>query len=175
MLSIGGEATTKNRYAVIKLTFEAVALLSGALIAIPTIITAAAYFQRASLLPQLVQFDSALGRHFLVPLDARLVSVGVGSLRVQPGGGRWPGLLLEDVWPDWLTYSSLVIDLSNTRTQVLRIIVRIDDRRPNPQYGDGYDQLFELAPLSRRLIRIPVAEIESAPTGSTLDLAHIRQ
>jgi hypothetical protein len=160
---------------VARLTLEAVALLCGALIVIPTALTAAAYVQRASVLPQLVRLDSALGRHFLVASQAHFVAITDGSLGVQPDRGRWPGLLLEDVWPDWRAYSTLVIDLSNTANQALWILVRIDDRRPDPHYRDRYNQQFELAPLSRRVIRIPVTEIEAAPTGSKMDLAHIQR
>ncbi len=158
-----------------RLTLEAVALLSGALIVIPTALTMAAYVKRASLVPQLVQLDSALGRHFLVASAARFVATTEGSLRVQPDRGRWPGLSLEEVWPDWRAYSTLVIDLSNTGNEAFSILVRIDDRRSDPHFRDRYNQQFELAPLSRRVIRISMTEIESAPTGAKMDLAHIQR
>ena len=167
-------AATIQRYLVARLTLEAVALLSGALIVIPTALTMAAYVKRASLVPQLAQLDSALGRHFLVASAAHLVATTDGSLRVQPDRGRWPGLSLEEVWPDWRAYSTLVIDLSNTGDQAFSIFVRIDDR-PDPQNRERYNQQFELAPQSRRVIRIPVTEIESAPTGSKMDLARIQR
>ncbi len=141
---------------------------------IPTALTMAAYVRRASLLPQLVQLDSALGRHFLVAEEAHVVAVTDGSIRVQPDAGHWPGVTLREVWPDWRLYSTLVIDLSNTGTEGFWILVRIDDRRPDPQYGDRYNQRFELAPLSRRIIRIPLAEIESA-ADAKMDLAHMRK
>jgi hypothetical protein len=175
LASIGGDTTTISRYTVSRLTLEAVALLSGALIVIPPALTTAAYVRRASLLPQLVQLDSALGRHFLVASEAHVVPVEDGSIRVQPEAGHWPGVSLEEVWPDWRLYSTLVIDLSNTGTQALRMFVRIDDRRPDPHYRDRYNQQFELAPLSRRAIRIPLAEIESAARGSKIDLAHMQK
>jgi hypothetical protein len=135
----------------------------------------AAYVKRASLFPQLAQLDSVLGRHFLVASEAHFVATADGSLRVQPDRGRWPGFSLEEVWPDWRGYSTLVIDLSNPGTEAYWILVRIDDRRPDPHYADRYNQRFGLAPISRRLIRIPVAEIESAPAGSKMDLAHIQR
>jgi hypothetical protein len=168
-------AATIHRHLAARLTLEAVALLSGALIVIPTALTMAAYVKRASLVPQLVQLDSVLGRHFLVASAAHFVATTDGSLRVQPDRGRWPGLSLEEVWPDWRAYSTLVIDLSNTANQAFSILVRIDDRRSDPQFRDRYNQQFELAPLSRRVIRIPMREIESAPTGSKMDLAHIQR
>lgn len=172
---LGGDTTTISRYTVSRLTLEAIALLSGALIVIPTAWTTAAYVRRAALLPQLVQLDSALGRHFLMASEARVVPVGDGSIRVQPDAGHWPGVALQDVWPDWRLYSTLIIDLSNTGTQELRMFVRIDDRRSDPHYQDRYNQEFDLAPLSRRVIRIPLAEIESAPRGSKIDLAHMEK
>jgi hypothetical protein len=160
---------------VARFTLEAVALFSGALIVIPTAWTTAAYVQRVSMLPQLIGLDSALGRHFLAASEAHFVVTTDGSLRVQPDRGRWPGILLEDVWPDWRAYSALVIDVSNTNDQALWILVRIDDRRPDPRYQNRYNQHFELGPLSRRVIRVPVVEIELAPTGSKMDLAHIER
>ena len=159
----------------VKLTLEAVALISGALIVFPIGLTTAAYVQRASRLPQLVGLDSALGRYFLEASEAHFVSTSDGSVRVQPHRGRWPGIVLENVWPDWRSYSTLVIDVSNTATQAFSILVRIDDIRPAPRYEDRYNQYFELAPVSRREIRIPVSEIESTPTGDRVDLAHIQR
>lgn len=158
-----------------RLALEAVALLSGALIVIPTALTAAAYVHRASVLPRLVDLDSALGRHFLTASAAHIAATPEGNLRVLPDRGRWPGLLLEEVWPDWRAYSTLVIDLSNPGDQAFSILVRIDDRRPDPHYRDRYNQQFELSPLSRRVIRIPVTEIESAPTGSKIDVAQVQR
>lgn len=169
------EIPTIHRYTVVRVTLEAVALLSGALIVIPTALTAVAYVERALRLPQLVQLNSALGRHFLVASAAHFVAATDGSLRVQPDRGRWPSLLLEDVWPDWRAYSTLVIDVSNTATQAFSMLVRIDDRRPDPRYEERYNQQFELAPLSRRVIRIPLADIESAPTAFKMDLAHVQR
>lgn len=165
---------TLNRYSIARLTFETIALLSGGLIVVPLLVTAAAYIQRASLLPQLVQPDSILGRHFLLASESHLRSTGDGLL-VQPDRGRWPGIVLEEVWPDWRGYSSLLIDLANPNIQELTVVVRIDDRRPDPKYKDRYNREFEVAPRSRRVIRIPLPEIESAPQGSLLDLAHLEK
>lgn len=158
-----------------RLTFEAIAVLSGALLVGPTAVTAIADARRASLLPQLVQLDSALGRHFLSASEAHLIVTANGSVRLQPERGRWPGISLDDVWPDWRGYSALVIDVSNTNTKAFSLLVRIDDRRADPHYRDRYNQHFELAPLSRRVIRIPIADIESAPTGSRMDLSHLQR
>ena len=162
-------------YTLTRLMLEAIALLSGGSIVVPIAWAIAASVQRASLFPQLVRLDSRLGRHFLLPSDAHLVPVGDGSLRVQPDQGRWPGVSLQEVWPDWRGYSTLVIDVSNTDTRPLWILVRIDDRRPDPKYRDRYNGEFELAPLSRQVIRIPVTEIESAPVGSKIDLTRMRR
>jgi len=172
----GGTVTiTIRRYTMSRLTLDAIALLSGGLIVVPTTLTAAAYVQRARLLPQLVRLDSRLGRHFLLASDAHLVSTRDGSLLVEPDEGRWPGVSLEEVWPDWRGYSALIIDVSNTGTKAFPVLVRIDDHRPDPTYRDRYNQQFELAPLSRRVIRIPVTEVESAPIGSRIDLAHMQR
>jgi hypothetical protein len=171
----GGAPVTTHRHTAARLTLTAVALLSGALIVAPTALTAAAYIQRSAALPLLVRLDSALGRHFLVASAARLAPTAEGGLRVQPDRGHWPGLSLEEVWPDWRAYAALVIDLSNPGDQAVSIFVRVDDPRSESLYTERYTQGFELAPQSRRLIRIPVAAIESAPAHAKMDLAHIQR
>lgn len=171
----GTATNTKRGYTVTRLTLEAVALLSGALIVVPTGLTAVAYIRRASVLPQLVQLDSRLGRHFLVASEAHFAPTEEGSLRVQPDRGRWPAISLEEVWADWRGYTTLVIDLSNKGTQPFSIFVRIDDGRPEPRYRDRYNQQFQLAPRGRRVIRIPLADIESAPSGAKIDLSNMRR
>jgi hypothetical protein len=160
---------------VTKLALEAVALLSGGLLIVPTAITAAAYVKRASQLPQLVQLNSTLGRHFLLASEARVAPTIDGGLLVQPDPGHWPGVSLDEVWPDWRDYSTLVVDLSNPGTQAFGIFVRIDDRRPDPQYKERYNQQFQLPPQSRRVVRIPLREIQSAPSGAAIDLAHMQK
>jgi hypothetical protein len=150
-------------------------LLSGGLLIVPTAITAAAYIQRASQLPQLVQLNSTLGRHFLLASEARVSPSRNGGLLVQPDQGHWPGVSIDEVWPDWRGYSALVVDLSNPGPQEFGIFIRIDDRRPDPQYKERYNQEFQLAPRGRRAIRIPLVEIQSAPSGAAIDLAHMQK
>ncbi len=164
-----------KRYTVTRLTLEVIALLTGGLIVVPPALTMAAYIQRAWQFPKLVDLNSRLGHHFLYASEAHFVSTGDGGILVEPDRGHWPGVSLEEVWPDWRGYSTLVIDLTNPGTQSFRIFVRIDDRRPEPQYKDRYNQQFELTPQSRRVIRIPLAEIEFAPGGAEIDLAHMQK
>lgn len=174
-LMMGWVTATMNRYTATRLTLEAIALLSGGLIVVPTALTTVAYFRRASVLPQLVQLNSRLGRHFLIASESHFVSTRDDSLLVQPDRGHWPGVSLEEVWPDWRRYSTLVIDLTNPGSQSFWIFVRVDDRRPNPQYKDRYNQQFQLAPQTRQVIRIPLLEIQSAPSGAAIDLAHMQK
>jgi hypothetical protein len=150
-------------------------LLSGGLLIVPAAITAAAYIQRASQLPQLVQLNSTLGRHFLHASEARVAPTSDRGLLVQPDRGHWPGVSLDEVWPDWRGYSTLVLDLSNPGPQAFSIFIRIDDRRPDPKYKERYNQQFQLAPQVRRVIRIPLVEIQSAPSGAAIDLAHMQK
>jgi hypothetical protein len=175
LLSWRSGVGAKYRNTVTRLTLEAIALLSGGLIVVPTALTTVAYIQRASLLPELVQLNSRLGRHFLFATEARLVSTTDAALLVQPDRGHWPGISLEEVWPDWRGYSALVIDLTNPGSQSFWIFVRVDDRRPDPQYKDRYNQQFQLASRARRAIRIPLVEIQSAPSGAAIYLAHMRK
>ena len=175
MLIMGQRRVTKDRRIATRIALEATALLSGAAILIPVAWTTAAFIQRCSRVPELVNVDSRLGRYFLSPSEAKLVRTKSHGLLVQPEPGDWPGVLLEDVWPDWRGYTALAIDVTNPGLQPTRLFVRIDDRRWDPGYPDRYNGQFQLAPQTRRVLRIPLSEIRTAPKSQAMDLAHIQQ
>jgi hypothetical protein len=162
----------------------AIALLSAALIAAPVVWAGAAYLRRQTIMPALAQFDSSLDLYLTVGRAATLRLVPMPSpwsqmddhfaLRVEPISADWPGVTIDELRPDWRRYSTLAIDVLNPNAAPLRLQVRVDDQRPNPRYGERYDQEFELPAQTRQLLRIPLREIEAAPRKDHIDLARMR-
>lgn len=142
-----------------------------------------AYARRAAAFPVLVQFSTPLDLYFLSSGAADLSlqafpaqwaqTADQQSLRVDFKAGNWPGVTYEELAPDWRNYGSLVVDITNPMSTPLPIAVRVHDAWHNLQYQDRFNRTFQLAPLSRQIIRIPMADIQHGLVGRELDLAHI--
>lgn len=147
--------------------------------------TAAAYLHRNAREPVLADFDTALGRFFVMtqsvatepmPIPARWRQSGDRSaLRVEPVSGPWPGVTIEEPWPDWAAYRQLAIDVTNPGGQPLDLAVRIDDRWHNDRFEDRYNGRFLVAPQSRTELRVPVPVIRDAGADRPLDMHAIRR
>jgi VanZ family protein len=142
-----------------------------------------AYARRASAFPVLAQFSIPLDLYFfssasavltVQPLPAQWAQgADQQSLRVAFKAGRWPGVTHEEPTPDWRGFSGLAIDLTNPSAAPLAIMVRVHDRWHDQRYQDRFNRAFELAPRSRQIIHIPLADIQHGPVARELDLAHI--
>ena len=146
----------------------------------PLVLTARAYIDRARAFPVIADFTQGVGLRFIsarnatievLPMPAQWAGAdGERALRVSLGGGDWPGVELWEPSPDWTGYRELAIELFNPHAFELDVSMRIDDRHHNDQMGDRYNARIELPPQARTTIRIPLAEIESAPRGRKFDL-----
>ncbi|MFO1419097.1 MAG: VanZ family protein [Methylotetracoccus sp.] len=147
--------------------------------------TAAAYLHRNAHEPALADFDTALGRYFVMtqsvetkpmPIPSRWRQSGDHSaLWVEPVSGPWPGVTIEEPLPDWAAYRQLVIDVTNPGGQTLDLAVRIDDRWHNDRFEDRYNGRFLVAPESRTELRVPVPVIRDAGADRPLDMHEIRR
>jgi VanZ family protein len=95
------------------------------------------------------------------------------ALRVPLVERPYAGVSFFEPSPDWRGYSTLVVDVTNPGTVELKLSVRVHDRHHNWTYIDRYTGEFPIAPGERRVIAIPLAAIESAPHGRSMDMAHI--
>jgi hypothetical protein len=84
-----------------------------------------------------------------------------------------PGLQLFEPEPDWRGHSVLKIDLVNPGDRSLRLVVRVHDAMHDQRHEDRFNRAFTLAPGSRRVLEIPIDDIESAPRGRPLDLSRV--
>jgi VanZ family protein len=140
----------------------------------------AAYAERNFQQPVLVSFDARFGQAFRYIQHATLQlqpdqltgrTIGVITL----AEGAWPGLIFNDIWPDWREHSALVVEFGLGGNTPLEINVRVHDRTHklgDQPFGDRFNLSYELQP-GRHALRIPLEEIRNAPKGRQMDLSQI--
>jgi len=86
--------------------------------------------------------------------------------------GKYPGLSFEFFPRDWRGWGYFVLVCTNPGKELLPLTIRINDIEHNQEYDDRYNQTFMLTP-GVNAIRIPLADVESAPQTRKLDLGHV--
>jgi hypothetical protein len=95
-----------------------------------------------------------------------------GALLLHLRPGPYPGLWLEFFPRDWRGRRDLSFDCTNPSATPLRVTVRIEDLEHTQEYDDRFNGKFLLVP-GRNHVRIPLAEVRSAPRGRELHLAKV--
>ncbi len=95
--------------------------------------------------------------------------------RVELLQGRWPGLTIDNLFPDWRPFSNLLLDLELEGDRPIVVTIRIHDRqhsRGDQLYEDRYNREFKIAP-GRNSIQIGIDEIRAAPDERDMDTSAI--
>lgn len=146
----------------------------------PVLITGAAYFQRTSTFPVLVDFSSPLSTYFIGTYDAITVererlperdAVGLHARILSRGS--W-ALVLWETYPDWRDYQHLALELANTSPRPLVMQIRIRDRDQHTIRKAGHIGSIEVAPGSQEIHRVQLQDITFAGDAAALDPTQIR-
>lgn len=138
----------------------------------------AAYVERHQIMPSLVRFDSRFASTFFrmqnAELTERIDSLDSVSATILLKDGPWPGIVFNDLWPNWEPYAALVIGIENPDSDELRIIISVHDRdhRGEQRYSDRFNRSIELAP-GRQALRIELNDIQDAPADRQMNMAEI--
>lgn len=155
--------------------------------AAPPLWSAAAYAQRWMQRPVLWQWRTPLDGYFLSHSNSRITPVPASACLADaaaplPGGqalwivldsGPYPGLTLDEPYPDWRGYRALAIDVANPGAEPVPLTLRVDDALHNHHYEDRYTGTFELPARKRTRLQIALREIERTPSGRNLDIARV--
>jgi hypothetical protein len=147
-----------------------ICLALGALWLTPVVRCGLAYWRRDAQFPVLAQFHS--------PLDQYFITGGIqqqAALRVPLERGEWPGMTLEEPVADWRGLHELLLDLGNPSQAALPLGLRINDRSHTGAYEDRFNTHFQLPPLVRTTLHIPLDQVARAPRGRPMDMSHIKQ
>lgn len=150
---------------------------------LPAAYAALAYERRAAAFPILGDFTRRIDMFFVEPQHARVEHIamspewaqeaGERTLQVRFGSLEFPGLNFHEPAPDWRGYRTLGLDITNPTNLPLTLTLRVHDARHTHDFADRFNRSFDLAPRTRKVLRIPIAEIESAPHTRSMDLQHI--
>lgn len=141
------------------------------------------YLRRDRAFPVLLDFTQRLDGYFLVPQWAHLDlhampprwarQPGESTLRVRFDAGPWPGVDFSEPGPDWHEYRNLALDVTNPTDSELLVVLRVHDVHHNYQYADRFNRTLAVPPQTRSVLRVPIADIQSAPAGRPMDLTQI--
>ena len=161
-------------------SFLAITLLGWSLF--PLAKVSAAYIDRNSHVPLLVNFNSAGGDLFIRKQNIDFQIIGLPDdhrkiARIKFGAGPWPGVAFHDVWPDWRDFSNLIIELSIEGSEALEFNVRVHDqahRQYNQAHTDRFNGNFTLEP-GKHTLQILLEDIRQAPRDRQMDMSRIEE
>ena len=142
------------------------------------------YWERASRFPSLLEFSSEWEMDFVNESASELqvvpAPVGwkkssedlVGRVVFHPM--KYPGIRLEEPYPDWRGYSSFQLDIFSELSNPQKIGIRIDDAQHNGKYADRFNRPIVVLPGLNH-IQIPLDDIRVAPVGREMNLSAIRR
>lgn len=175
------DARVRSRSVRILVAFFGIALL--VLQSLPVAYGFLAYERRAAAFPVLADYTQRMDLYFVIPRQATIrhslmpapwaAETGEETLQVAFGQGEWQGLSYREPAPDWRGYATLALDLTNPTDMPLELGLRIHDVHHNNEFTDRFNRRFSVPPRTRTVLRLPIAEIESAPRTRLLDLEHI--
>jgi len=166
---------------------RALAVLSGVVLlgihSTPLATATGEYLRRERAFPVLLDFSQQLDAYFLKPQWARIElqampsawarQPGESALRLEFAAGPWPGIDVAEPEPDWRGYKSLVLDVTNTSDADLAFVLRVHDVHHNYELDDRFNRTLTVPPRTRSVLRVPIADIETAPRGRSMDMTQI--
>ena len=142
-----------------------------------------AYWDRASRFPSILQFASDWEMKFVKASDSELQVVvppvrwnkspedKVGRVVFHPK--MYPGIRLDEPYPDWRRFSHFQLDIFSELTSLQSIVIRIDDFHHNNEYSDRFNKAVTISPGLNH-IQIPIDDIRLAPVGREMDLSAMK-
>ena len=161
----------------------AVALAGVVFIAWAPLKAARAYAQRAADFPTIAEFRGPRDLTFVTTGGTAVDIVelpapwsrrsGERALRLEFDAQHAPAVQVVEPSPDWRGYAVVAADVTNPTGTELRLTFRIHDATHDWTHEDRLNLPLVIAPHSRATVRVSLAEVEAAPAGRLMDLAHI--
>jgi VanZ family protein len=142
-----------------------------------------AYVHRERAFPVLADFKQRIDPYFiksqwaaldLMPLPKPWAArPGELAMRVTFATGPWPGVDFPEPSPDWSGYRTLALDITNPAATELMLRLRVHDVYHDNRVEDRFNRTLQIPPMTRTVLRIPIADIQSAPQTRSMDLRQI--
>jgi len=145
--------------------------------------TAWAYSQRSAAFPTLAPMGRAADTAFAGVRNASVTRASVppqwrrsgdgNAIRLSFDPGSRPALEIFEPAPNWRGHRRIALDITNPGSAPLVLTLRILDRRHNWEHADRFNLPLVIAPATRRIVEVPLSEVESAPTHRRMNMADI--
>ncbi len=142
-----------------------------------------AYWDRANRFPSILQFSSEWEMKFVKSSDSGLQvvvapqgwnkSTGDQVGRVEFFPKKYPGIRIDEPYPDWRGYSFFQLDIFSELPRPQSMAIRIDDAHLKKGDTDWFIKTLTVVPGPNQ-IRISLDEIRKGVLGRELDLSVIQ-
>ncbi len=149
---------------------------------LPSIVWGMATVNRARIFPRICSFESRWENKFVVLYHAEMAMISPPAHWTGAHGSRaaavtlypapYPGLTIEEPYPDWRRYDTLCLAVYLPEDTTVRLGVRIDDWHHDHTAGDRFTRAYTLHAGENRLC-IPLTEVRFGPVNRKLDMAQI--
>lgn len=146
-------------------------------------LTLAVLAERARAFPVLARFDGSWWESALIETGDSVLTPGTitpsppgmpsGFARLDLQPTTYPGLTIDEPYPDWRGYQRLVLTIMSDLDAPIPLTLRVHDAAHDNRYGDRFNTRLMVMPGANRLT-IPLEEIRRAPAGRETDLSRIR-
>ena len=113
------------------------------------------YLERRDAFPVLMDFDSGWSTSF-----------------VRDNRGRYTGINIIELEPDWAGYHSLRMDVFSAGEETILLTLRVHDDKHNQDFTDRFNVKLWIRPGLNQ-IKIPLDDIANGPVHRQLDLENI--
>lgn len=157
-----------------------VALLGA--VAAPLLLVVAQNAARDRAFPTLFRLDgswwerplvSAGNAEFVPALAGQGIAPTSQLARLSLRPGQYPGLVLDEPYPDWRGRERLTFTVVSALDAPLTLTIRINDAAHNHRYPDRFNRRLVIEPGENR-IEIHLDEVRRAPGGREMDMRRIR-
>jgi hypothetical protein len=138
----------------------------------PIVSMARAYLYRDGQFPVLASFRSSAELSWIVGYGINR-EIRDGALDVDFIAKTFPGFSFHEPVPDWRKFQTLVIDVQNPETRLLKLGLRVHDIGHGRAFVDRFNRKFELAAGERKALRIPLEEIRHGARNRLINMGRI--
>jgi hypothetical protein len=140
-----------------------------------------AFVERDRGFPTLCRFDSRWSTMFVTPQEADMESVappqgwnGVGTRvgKVSLSAGSFPGLRVDEPFPDWRGFKAFCFTIYSENLDTLKFGLRIDDAHHNYEMDDRFNVSFVIHQGVNEF-EFSLADVKAGPVKRETDMAHI--
>jgi hypothetical protein len=181
--SLGERSSAGTQAFKLRLLIAGASLLILVAAMIPAARISYAYIERERAFPLLLDFTSSCYHHFLSTHHAQVTVVTAPREWVQAAGqsvarvtlhpGRYPGIEVADLHPDWTGFAVLSMKLYSPQNMPFPLVIRIHDRQHNFALSDRFNRRLTIMP-GENIVRIPLRAIQTAPRQRKMDMQAIK-